>query len=437
MKHSDIFSAVRSAVIAAVIICGAAVPFANAADDATKPIFALRGFGTLGIVHSSEKNADFTSGFFEPNGAGYTRSWAPGVDTKLGVQADARFSDKLTAVLQLVSQHQYNNTYEPRVEWANLKYQFTPDFDIRLGRTVTTQFMVSDSRMVGYANLWIRPPREVYGLVPLTNKDGIDANYRFAVGEATNSVHVSYGVANPKLPDSGTVKARNYSSLANTLNYGPITLRASYSWGRVHLNTPGTDALLDGLTQFGNTVSAIPGFAPAGRQALNLANKYRFQNKPLSFLSFGASYDRDEWLLMAEWAGLNGASILADSTAWHATAGYRIGTFTPYLTVARLRSEKRSETGISTAALAAIPPLAATAATLNDGVNRALAGGAPGQKSLVIGVRWDLIKNTALKAQYDYMILDSMSSGRLGNVQPNFQPGGKVNAISFALDFIF
>lgn len=437
MKHNNISSAVRNAVISAVIFSGTPLPTANAADDVATPTFALRGFGTLGIVHSSEKNADFTSGFFEPNGAGYTRSWAPGVDTKLGVQADAQFSDKFSAVLQLVSQHQYNNTYEPRVEWANLKYQFTPDFDIRLGRTVATPFMVSDTRMVGYANLWIRPPREVYGLVPLTNKDGIDVNYRFGVREATNLVHFSYGSANPKLPDSGTVKARDYVSLANTLNYGPITLRASYSWGRVDLRTPGTDALLDGLTQFGNTVSAIPGFASAGSQTLNLANKYRFDNKPISFFSFGASYDRDEWLLMAELAGLNGASVLTDSMAWHATAGYRIGKFTPYMTVAWLRPEKKSEAGISTAALAAIPPLAATATVLNDGVNRALTAGVLGQKSLVVGVRWDLIKNTALKAQYDYMILDSMSSGRLGNVQPNFQPGGKVNAISIAVDFIF
>ncbi|CAH1386805.1 hypothetical protein [Candidatus Nitrotoga sp. M5] len=437
MKHSNILSAVWNAAIAAIIVSGAAAPFASAADDVTKPTFALRGFGTLGLVHSSEKNADFTSGFFEPNGAGYTRNWAPGVDTKLGVQADAQFSDKFSAVFQLVSQHQYNNTYKPRVEWANLKYQFTPDFDIRLGRTVATPFMVSDTRLVGYANLWIRPPREVYGLVPITNKDGIDVNYRFGVGEATNSVHFSYGAANPKLPDSGTVKAKNYVTLANTLNYGPIALRASYSWGRIDLHTPETDALLDGLTQFGNTVSAIPGFATEGKQALNLANKYRFHNEPLSFISFGASYDRDEWLLMAEWAVLNGASFLASSTAWHATAGYRIGKFTPYMTVAQLRPDKQSETGISTAALAAIPSLAATAAAFNSGINRTLTAGAFGQKSLVAGVRWDFIKNTALKVQYDYMILDSMSSGRLSNIQPNFQPGGKVNAISIALDFIF
>ncbi|MEO6423614.1 MAG: hypothetical protein ABIR84_13330 [Candidatus Nitrotoga sp.] len=437
MKYINIFSSIRCAFIAAVIFSGTTVPSASAEDDVAGPTFKLRGFGTLGVVHSSEKNADFTHGFFEPNGAGFTRNWAMGVDTKLGVQADARLSDKLTAVLQVVSQHQYNNSYEPRVEWANLKYQFTPDFDIRIGRTVTMPFMVSDSRLVGYANLWIRPPREVYGLVPLTNKDGIDANYRFGVGEATNMVHVSYGEASPKLPNFGTVKAKDYISLANTLEYGPIALRASYSLGRVDLHTQGTDELFDGLSQFGNTVSAIPGLASVGMQALNLSNKYRFENALISFFSFGASYDRDQWLLMTELAHFNGYSFLASSTAWYATAGYRIGKFTPYMTVAQLRPEKQSEAGISAASLAGIPPLMAAAAALNDGVNRALIGGAFGQKSLAVGVRWDFMKNTAFKAQYDYMILDSTSSGRLGNVQPNFQPGGKVSAIGIALDFIF
>ena len=437
LKHSDIFNSIRCAFIAAVMFSGATAPSASASDDGESPTFKLRGFGTLGGVHSNAKNADFTHGPFEPNGAGYTRSWAMGVDTKLGVQADARFSDKFSAVLQLVSKHQYNNSYEPSVEWANLKYQFTPDFDIRVGRTVTTPFMVSDSRLVGYANLWIRPPQEVYGLLPFINKDGVDVNYRFGVGEAMNMVHLSYGEISPKLPNSGTAKVKNSISLANTLDYGPLTLRASYSRARVDLHTPETDALFEGLTQFGNTLSAIPGFASIGSQSLNLSNKYRFENALISFFSFSASYDRDQWLLMAELAHFNGYSFLPKSTAWYATAGYRIGKFTPYMTVARLSPEKQSEAEIPVTALAVIPSLAAGAAALNDGINRTLTAGAFGQKSLAVGVRWDFMKNIAFKAQYDYMILDSTSSGRLGNVQPTFQPGGKVSAVGIALDFIF
>lgn len=408
---------------------------ASGADDTAASIFSLRGFGTLGAVHSSENNADFVNGFFEPNGAGHTHNWAFGVDSKIGLQVDARFDDKLSAVLQIVSQHRYDNSYTPRIEWANVKYQFTPDFDVRLGRTVAMPFMISDSRLVGYANPWIRPPQEVYGLIPITNKDGIDATYRFQVRDVTSSLHASYGQTSPRLPAGGSVKAKRYFDIANTVDYGPTTFRASYSTGRVDLHTPGLDALVDGLTQFGNTLTAIPGLGPAGAQALGLARKYRFDDVPISVVALGATYDREQWLVMTEWAKFNGHSLLADSTAWYVTAGYRIREFTPYVTLARLKAEKRSEAGISTAGLP--PALAAAATGLSTGLNAAIAGATFAQRSVAAGVRWDFMKNAALKLQYDRLNLDAGSSGRLGNVQPNFQSGGTVNVISVAVDFVF
>jgi len=39
-------------------------------------MFSFNGFGTAGIVHSSDDKADFVATDFEPNGAGYTRSGA-------------------------------------------------------------------------------------------------------------------------------------------------------------------------------------------------------------------------------------------------------------------------------------------------------------------------------------------------------------------------
>jgi len=51
------------------------------ADDAGTSMFSFSGFGTVGVVHSSEDKADFTSSFFRPNGAGYSRSWSADVDS--------------------------------------------------------------------------------------------------------------------------------------------------------------------------------------------------------------------------------------------------------------------------------------------------------------------------------------------------------------------
>lgn len=396
--------------------------------------FALHGFGTLGVVRSTAKEADFVSGFFEPNGAGHTSNWAAGIDTKLGLQADARIAEKLSGVLQIVSLHGYDNTYTPRVEWANLKYQITPDFNVRVGRTVTMPFMVSDSRQVGYANPWIRPPQEVYGLIPITNKDGIDSTLKLHAGGMTSSLHASYGGTSLKLPGSGTVQAKDYFDISNTVERGPLTARLSYSSGRVDLHTSTLDGLVSGYEQFGAALAAM-GASQSAAEARAVAARYRFEDAPISVFAAGASYDAARWLVMAEWARFNGHSILANSSAWYVSAAYRFGAFTPYAIVARLDAERRSDPGVNAAGLP--PPVAASATALNAGLNRLLDGTAFAQRSIAFGLRWDVARNIALKAQYDQLRLASWSSGRLGNVQPNFQPGATVKVMSFAVDFVF
>ena len=98
------------------------------ADDLEAPLFSFSGFGTLGVVHSSEDQADFTSSIFKPDGAGYSHAWSADVDSLIGGQVTASFTPKLSAVLQVIAEQNYDDTYQPHVEWANIQYQFTPEF---------------------------------------------------------------------------------------------------------------------------------------------------------------------------------------------------------------------------------------------------------------------------------------------------------------------
>lgn len=45
---------------------------------------------------------------------------------------------------------------------------------------------------------------------------------------------------------------------------------------------------------------------------------------------------------MAEWAQSENDGFLADSRGWYATYGYRIGVFTPYLTLAEVEATSRT-----------------------------------------------------------------------------------------------
>ena len=178
----------RLAQILFLSLSGLAVAGAARAQD--KPDWRISGFGTLGVVHAGEREADYTSSVFKANGAGATRRWSTDVDSRLGVQLDATLARHWSAVLQVVSEQGLDNTYRPRVEWANIKYQATPELALRVGRIALPVFLTADYRKVGYAYPWVRPPVEGYNVLPVTSSDGIDATLRWGVGPIRNASQV-------------------------------------------------------------------------------------------------------------------------------------------------------------------------------------------------------------------------------------------------------
>src|SRR5690606_27859541 len=154
------FRIMRSRITPLPLALLLAVPFAAVAQD-SESMFSFSGFGTVGVVHNSEDHADFATDF-GPDGAGYSDSWSANPDSRLGFQVDAQFSERFSAVVQALSEYDYNGSHSPRVTLAHVKYAFTPALSLRLGRIASPTFMLSDYRKVGYAMPWLRPPVEVY-----------------------------------------------------------------------------------------------------------------------------------------------------------------------------------------------------------------------------------------------------------------------------------
>ena len=392
------------------------------ADDADKPIFLFSGFGTLGLVHSSENKADFTSDWFRPNGAGYSHAWSADVDSRIGAQVTANFSPQISAVVQVISEQRYDNSYIPGVEWANIQYQFTPDLSIRVGRIVLPDFLVSDYRKLGYSNVWVRPPVEVYGLLPFNSSDGVDASYRVHAGEITNTLQVICGNAETKLPNAiggGTAQTKDAWAISDTVEYGHTTL---------HVNYHQTSLAVDAYKQL------FDGFRLFGPEGIAIADKYDVANKRLRLITLGASYNPGNWFVMGEWGSGNIIGI-GNRSAWYAGGGYRLGQFTPYLTYAQVKADSNtSDPGLNVSTLP--PYLAVPAASLNASLNTLL-GSTPVQKTISVGTRWDFMKNTDLKLQFDHILIGAGSSGVLTDIQPGFQTGGKVNVFSTTIDFVF
>lgn len=392
-------------------------------------------FGTLGFAHSSDDRSDFVGDIFQPNGAGKTSRWSLNPDTRLGGQVDAVFNDQWSAVLQLVSKHQYDGTYRPMVEWANVKWRVTPAFSLRAGRIAAPSYLLSESRFVGYANPWLRPPVEAYSVLSITSNDGIDATYRHSIGNAQNTIQVYFGTSTAKIP-GGEVKSNPGWGLNDTVEIGSLTLRAGYTNVKLDTKIPSFQPLIAGINQYAAGAAGVPfpDFQTAAAQANALAEKYGPNDWKLSAISLGASYDPGDWFLMSELVFFKGDSVLSDSTSWYVSGGYRFGTWTPYLTYSSTRASIDHETGLTPSGAAAA--LATSAAAINAGINAALRSTTPTQNTTSVGVRWDFMKNVALKTQYDYIKVGEGSNGRL-RVDPGTSPSRNVNVFSVVLDFVY
>jgi hypothetical protein len=406
-----------SVAVALMLALDASRVFADVPDP---PVLKLSGFGTLGVVHSSENDADYVTSIFKPDGAGRSRSWSPAVDSVLGVQAVAHLTPQASAVVQLVSEQNYDGSYRPHVEWANLKYDITPDAFVRVGRVVMPSFLVSGFRKVGYASPWVRPPPGVYGIVPISTNDGVDASYRMHFGETSSTLQGTYGSLKSRAVDGTFSTARNQWGIFSTTDYGALTLRVAYH--QAHLTLRSLDSFF----------AALRGFGPEG---VALAQKYQCDGKLVPFASTGASYDPGKWFVTGEWATSRSHCFIGARSGWYAGGGYRLGKVTPYATYARSMAEsERSTPGLTVSAL---PPfLQGPAAGVNAALN-GIIGSVPRQQTIVIGARWDFAKHAAVKVQLDHIRLGAGSKGTLTNTSPAFQPGGKLNVFSATLDFVF
>jgi hypothetical protein len=392
---------------------------ASRAADATSPGVEFNAYGTLSAVRSSDERADFVTSLTQAEGAGFSDEVAFGVDSRLGLQLTATFSPKLSAVVQVVSEQQYDNSFTPVVEWANVKYDVTPDFSVRAGRIVLPTFMTSDYRKVGYANHWVRPPVEVYYLLPVTNNDGVDASYRLRFGRFTNTLLGYAGNKDAELP-AGSVEGRGSRGLFNTLEFGAAQFRLGYS--RSHLTSDSINSFFGLFRQFGAQGNAI-------------ADRYDLDDTRIETMVLGGRYEPGNWFTMAEWVRSSSDSFIGTNRAWYISGGYRHSSLTPYVTYARKKRLGNSmrERGLD---LTGLPPALQGFAT---GINAGLGGMLRPSDSatLTLGTRWDFAANFSATLQLDHVRAADNSYGISANAQPGLMLGRSFNVVTAAISFVY
>ncbi len=357
----------------------AAAALATMANSALAQRVDFSGYGTLAATDNTSDLGDYRANWRQSAGA--NNGIDVGVDSRLGAQANVTFNDTFSAAAQALAIRRDGDKFKLNAEWLYGQAQVTSELSVRAGRLVLPTFMLSDVRNVGYAQHWVRTPAEVYLGFPVTSIDGAQVLYRTDVGGVRLTVQPTYGQAKATVffdggmlgELQGGAKWDDLWSLNVSAEKGDWTFRAGETTSKsslVYENAP---------------------FIPTSR----------FTDK---FTSLGAQYDNGALLVMAEFVDRETSSKEFDTRAWYSSAGYRIGSWMPYVSVARL-------TNLGTT-------------VKSNPASRTIAG----------GLRWDVVKNVDLKLQIES---STLSGQQFVKLQPTADKSKNVNIVTLASDFVF
>jgi hypothetical protein len=423
----------------AALAADEATPAADAAPQAPAiSRLRLSGFATIGVVDSRmDAPWVFRRDSLQPGGPhGGLRSR---VDSRLGLQANLALTERLDAVVQTVLKPMPEAAPESqRIEWALLAYRPAPDWTLRAGRVSTDMRLVSDYTNVGFAYPWVRPIPEMYGLLSISSVDGVDVQKAWTGGAARWRAKLQLGQTDMRAPMVGgealTVKGRDMLALTLQREEGGLLLKANVAWTQIAFDAGlGVRPLSDALAR----LRQLPE-PSVSRQASALASRLPVEPLSARYASVGLQYQSGPWLTHAELA-LSDVRETGDSdVSAYASVGYRFGAVTVFGMAGAVSPRQRAAQAPTTWTAALTPLLGAADAAAAQGAGEAAAtvGNALriDQRSLSLGMRWDVHPQVALKAQIDHVRVGANGAALWWRGTPDARSG---NVLSFVVDTVF
>lgn len=387
------------------------------------PSLTIKGFGTAGISGTDTDRLKFRRNTSEDTGV--DRSAGFDIDSRLGLQLDAEFSESWHAAVQWVARSHPGDFVEQNLDWAFLRWRPQPDLDLRLGRLGFDVFLLSDYRNVGYAYPWIRPPHEFYAGLPIYHFDGADIAKKFSVGDGYLTLKSFGGYAFYQVPTAFSQIFDAESVLAGgSLAYEQGSWRARIGY----VYTENISALpLQPLVAAVND-PLVRSLWPGGA---SVVNSLSVNDKAVQFSSIGLAYDDGVWLAQLEGAYIDSEVASYPSVAnGYLSLGRRFDSLTVY-----------SLLGIAESLHARVDvpqPLVPAPALIGyrNFVDGLLNKNGVDEKSVSLGLRWDIYENIALKAQWSHYWL-GQNGTQLWLEPPSGPTPAEVNVWSLGVDFVF
>lgn len=340
------------------------------------------GFGTAAAVVTNDDHSMYVR---EQEAKGASKSPSMMVDSNLGLKATAQFTPWLSATVQTLTAQESAPHMVTRLDWAYLKATPNDNVTVRLGKLNIPNFMISDSRRIGYANIALRPANEVYGLDYLNGGlTGGEVDYRIKVAGNDLTTSALYGSGTYHDVGINTVRFHKIFGLNAVWDGGWYQVRVG------HVETRDAD--------FGAFGQILQYGVPPGTD---------LSQEIYRFTGVGFSAEKAGVIVQAE--GVQRKSRYFDDTigakGWYALVGYRLDAFVPYVEVARRL------------------PRAAQATSVFP------------QKTLAAGVRWDAFSKADIKFQVEHV--DTFGTGGASFSYLGGVPTKPVNTANVSVDFVF
>ncbi|MGF1740376.1 hypothetical protein L4C34_04705 [Vibrio profundum] len=334
---------------------------------------------------------------YETQYVGYARM---PTDTKMdisrgsivGLQMDYKFTDSTGVGVQMTARGYQN--WEPEFMWAYVKHEFDTGISVRAGRLGMPLFLYADYIEVGYAQPWVRPPTEVYDIIPSRSFSGLDVIYNWDIDWATLRFQPFFGEIDGDVRDNGfgDISVPQFLGMNTSLFYDDLTLRAVYAQSNdINLTAA------DGTNTFGGIIT------------IDHMNAW--------FAGVGASFDDGDYMVITEIVrSRSPGSEFPGQDAAYLTLGYHLEDVTPYATIARTRSTD-DYIRASNPSSAAFFNIART--------------------SYSLGARWDVLLGLALKADVTYASNFGDTNGGLAGKSTGASTADNVLVYTISVDASF
>ncbi len=405
-----------------VVICfGAGLLCAvsmNGLAQSYLPDFSFSGFGTLGYAVLDDENAEYRTGV-AIDGADDSGSFE--VDTRLGLQMDVQFNAVLSSTFQVIARENEIGDAALDLEWGFLRWLATDNIAIRAGRMSLPVYSISDYREVGLAIPYLRPPENLYSMIPLRRFTGADITIDHEWGNALFRWQLFAGQSREEIFDDLAPDADQAIGISLSIDQGPARLRFSHVDTEVDI-----DSETDSVTALRAALMGVQPLIP--EQVEPLLDDFAGESVPLSFDSISLSLDLGRVFIDAEYTRRRVDSWVSDVDGLALAFGTQVGKAQPYIFVSRL-FEPDGDRRID---LPDNPDLDALEAAVN------LFYAPRDQSTVGVGARYDLAANVAIKTQIERISRDEIGiSFNRNSVDDGSDEGNDVTLFSVAVDFVF